>query len=322
MDKEPLLRLVKKIAAGTASETEKAIFDRLYQHFQQEELAEEDVFPEGRKKMARKLWKRIREDTLDREQPSFSVRRKAWKAAAALTLLTGLSLMAYLLHQYTGRYHPPDVVHRITGTGEQRRIILPDSSSVWLNAGSRLSYERHFSGNGRELFLEGEAYFEVKHRQGSPFVIHTAGVVITDLGTEFNVNAYPEDDSVTVTVTGGKVQVSLQQQQARLTADQQLSYYKSSGTLAQKRVDGNAASAWRNGKLFFDGIPLEAVIRQLKRTYNISITVVNKQIITCPVYGDFSHTHIRESLQLLAESLGATLRETGGSYRITGGSCH
>ncbi|MDR2040777.1 MAG: FecR domain-containing protein [Tannerella sp.] len=91
--------------------------------------------------------------------------------------------------------------------GSKSMVILPDSSSIWMNAGSKLRYSSAFNREDREVFVEGEAYFKVARNEGKPFLVRTSAVTLKVLGTSFNVKAYPEEDRVETTVESGSVQV-------------------------------------------------------------------------------------------------------------------
>jgi ferric-dicitrate binding protein FerR (iron transport regulator) len=93
--------------------------------------------------------------------------------------------------------------------GMPQKITLPDGSEVWLNAGSRLRYANAFIQKERDVFLDGEAYFKIKHDGAHPFVVHAGNVLIRVLGTEFNVQAYDDDNHIEATLISGKVQVQI-----------------------------------------------------------------------------------------------------------------
>ena len=95
-----------------------------------------------------------------------------------------------------------------TERAEYKYILLPDSTQVWLNAGSTLDYPEHFDETTREVTLTGEAYFDVKHAAEHPFIIHTGQIQTTVLGTAFNINAYTDRSNIQVSVSRGKVKVS------------------------------------------------------------------------------------------------------------------
>lgn len=116
--------------------------------------------------------------------------------------------------------------------GEQKRLILPDSSEVWLNAGSTILYPETFAKDKRLVMLDGEAYFSVKKDTASPFIVEASQLSVKVLGTRFNVKAYPNDEKITTTLTSGKVEVSVQSQPPHiLKPNEQLTYDKKSSDI-------------------------------------------------------------------------------------------
>lgn len=131
-------------------------------------------------------------------------RRYGWYAAAAIAvLLVGF----FFLQQEKGKMAMNVVT---TKNGSKSMVVLPDGTKVWLNADSRLSYANNFKEACiREVSLSGEAYFKVKHDKDHPFIIHTRYLDIKDLGTAFNVRAYPDEDKCEATLIEGSITVSL-----------------------------------------------------------------------------------------------------------------
>src|SRR5690606_37889089 len=87
-------------------------------------------------------------------------------------------------------------------------LFLADGTKVWLNAASRISYGKNF-GNGalRDVYLDGEAFFDVAHDPDKPFIVHTSSIQIKVLGTSFNVRSYAEDNTIETTLVQGKVRI-------------------------------------------------------------------------------------------------------------------
>lgn len=130
-----------------------------------------------------------------------------WYVAASVILLAGLFLF----------FSGPDSIQSslnvvTTQNGSKSLVMLPDSTEVWLNAGSCLSYSSNFKdADVREVTLSGEAYFKVKHDVCHPFIIHTQYLNIKDLGTAFNVRAYPDENKCETTLIEGSITVSLKE---------------------------------------------------------------------------------------------------------------
>lgn len=136
-----------------------------------------------------------------------------------------------------------------TDVGIEKKVLLPDSSEVWLNAGSRLRYSISSFNNNREVFLDyGEAFFEVKKNSESPFIVHTEDVISRVLGTSFNVKNYRTLDYTSIEVKTGKVQVSTENKRLidTIPAGTGVRYSKEAGTFMTG--DSFDAGSWREGR--------------------------------------------------------------------------
>lgn len=158
--------------------------------------------------------------------------------------------------------------------GKTSEIILPDGTKVFLNAGSRLAYPDLFTGDTREVMLLGEAYFEVKHDAKHPFVVLANDLRIKDLGTRFNVSAYPADGRVETVLTEGKV--SIRQTNAglftlstELIPGQMASFDRQTDQIQVKQVDVEDYILWTQGLIKFESVDLSRIVKKLERFYNI-----------------------------------------------------
>ncbi|MBS1607146.1 MAG: FecR domain-containing protein [Bacteroidetes bacterium] len=133
-------------------------------------------------------------------------RVRGWLAAAALLMLIAAAPILWLAKEH-GVPHPLPVAaaltKRMTERSEYKYLLLPDSTQVWLNASSTLEFPAHFTTEKREVTLSGEAYFDVRHSERGPFIIHTGKISTTVLGTSFNIKAYPDRQHVIVSVRTG-----------------------------------------------------------------------------------------------------------------------
>lgn len=158
-----------------------------------------------------------------------------------------------------------------TPSGGQYMLILPDQSRVWLNAESAISYPSVFSGTERAVTLTGEAYFEVAKDKQRPFKVKTGAAVVRVLGTHFNVMSYAEEGQTQVSLAEGSVRVELDGAARVLNPGQQALIKAGSSQIILKQVDIEEATNWKNGLFQFDNAPIEQVMRQIKRWYNVDI---------------------------------------------------
>ena len=174
-------------------------------------------------------------------------------------------------------------------TDNWKRVVhLPDGSTVLLNKNSRLDYPRVFRDTMREVFLSGEAFFDITHLAGWPFIVHTGKLSTRVLGTAFNIRAYPGDKAIAITVTSGRVQVSNERAAVGLlTADQQMRYDVASATIVQEKVDVRPLVAWRPSEVSFDDITMEEAARRVGEWLGVTVRFVNPALKDCRVTASF-----------------------------------
>ena len=158
-----------------------------------------------------------------------------------------------------------------TPRGGQYQVTLPDESRVWLNAESSLRFPTAFTGTDREVQLSGEAYFEVKADKGKPFLVKSGSAETRVLGTHFNIMAYGDEGPVRTTLLEGAVSMGQGQQSALLQPGEQGQFDASKGIIATRVVNTSAVVAWKDGYYFFDRTPVQSVMRQIARWYDVEI---------------------------------------------------
>lgn len=158
-------------------------------------------------------------------------------------------------------------------------VSLSDGTKVWLNSKSTLKYPVEFSGNTRNVTLEGEAYFEVSKNAHSPFTVKTKSGDVTVLGTHFNVSAYDEDRNFEATLAEGKVKVSginKENQSVTLVPGQQARFRNNALSVAE--VDPSAYTAWKDGKFYFENENLKNILTKMARWYNFNVKFEQKAL--------------------------------------------
>lgn len=155
-----------------------------------------------------------------------------------------------------------------TPRGGTYRLQLPDGTRVWLNADTKITYPVAFGPSSRSVTVQGEAFFEVATKANQPFIVITATSQTTVLGTAFNVNAYSDRPSSTITLLRGKVQVSATGGSKVLQPGQQVGI-NAKGALHQQQVDTTAVVAWKNGLFDFRSTDMATIMYQLEKWYDI-----------------------------------------------------
>jgi ferric-dicitrate binding protein FerR (iron transport regulator) len=177
----------------------------------------------------------------------------------------------------------PGATHRVSiPRGGEFDVVLGDGTRVWLNSRTELSYPVHFSQESREVYLEGEAYFEVA-KDGRPFVVHAGGLDVRVLGTECNVNTQTAGTVKTVLVTGS-VEISSGKETVRLTPNQ-LATYRDGGFSVQ-RVDVTPHVAWKDDNFVFDKERLEDIMETLSLWYDMGVIYENELVKEVRLTGD------------------------------------
>lgn len=168
-----------------------------------------------------------------------------------------------------------------TPGGKLKRLVLPDSSVVWLNAASKLRVSSDFPEQKvREIYLdEGEAFFEVAGDAVRPFIVHSGGIATRVLGTSFNVKAYKELPEVKITVSSGRVKVSHENTAlAILEHDRQIIYNKWSRKFRVQGQESDLSSSWRDGRIFLRNADFSELAMALKNAYGIELTTSSPAI--------------------------------------------
>lgn len=155
--------------------------------------------------------------------------------------------------------------------GTQYKLALPDGTTVWLNAASRLRYPTAFVGKERVVELEGQGYFEIAQHANQPFKVKANGVEVQVLGTHFDVMAYSDESSVNTTLLEGAVNIVKGGQQQRLKPGQQAILDNKTDQLSVQQADIDMVSAWRTDFFELDGTDLSTILRQLARWYDVEI---------------------------------------------------
>jgi len=253
------------------------------------------------------------------EQRTGEYRGPRWlPAAIAASLLFAFGIGGYALAPEFGNQPAAQQARFNTPVGGHKIISLADGSSVELNTASVV--RAAVDEKSRNVWLDsGEAYFEVKHRDGEPFVVHAGSRTITVLGTKFSVRR--DKDRVTVNVIEGRVRVDDGQGRdtsaAIITAGDTAIARAGSTLIAPKseeRVEG--ALAWRNGMLSFNLIPLSEVVAEFNR-YNRTQLVADPSVATIPIGGTFQASNVDAFARLLHDAYGLKTEKDGDRIRIS-----
>lgn len=244
----------------------------------------------------RKLWSKTKNKTDKNTEESFRQvlnkigvqpapiirinRLPIWRYTAAAVFIICLSVTGTLW--FTEKHIENDAVAMVehyVKNGKREVVTLPDGSIIHLNSGSHIFYPENLEGKTRTVYLLGEADFKVTKNPQKPFIVKSADMSITALGTEFNVKAYPEEDLLTATLLEGKVRVNCNDTTNYiLTPGQQVVYTKSTLKSVLLETDVEDVTAWQRGEIVLNKATINEVIQTLERHYNITFQTSKKKI--------------------------------------------
>jgi ferric-dicitrate binding protein FerR (iron transport regulator) len=265
-------------------------------------------------------------------------RRYMVAAAIGVAILLSVFLMDYNHGGTSGRINgglakfkqaPSPSVYKAKPTqivkSQKKQLTLPDGSMVWVNAGSELKYPEMFEGKTREVYLTGEAYFDVQHDASKKFIIHTGKVVTKVLGTAFNIKEDKNKETIVVTVTRGKVKVANGSQELGIiTRNQQISFNLTTNKSVKTEVNASEAIAWQEAELHFDDVTFAEVAEKLQQRFNVEIRFANNKLKTCRFTGTAaSGEKLEKVLKVIcAFNNAAFKKQDDGSILISGRGCN
>lgn len=306
-------------------------------------------WPTERGEPAGTVWRTGSHETGLRRLPLY--RRYMAGTAAAAAVFVGCLLLIPALRKKGNR---PSILPlrqmAVTTMGERRQVQLPDGSTVWLNAGTTIQYiQRPGADSLREVSLSGEAFFEVKHDAAHPFLVHTQDMDIRDLGTSFNVKAYPLDPMAEATLVEGSIDVRLNKEKggAVLTRPhQKFTVFSGSGNdspglhpdearrvqvMKRKPVQDAylvstavidaadsllAETAWMKNMLVFRNESFEDLATRLERWYDVSIRFTDSDQARYRFTGVLADETLEQALQELQLMKSFHFRITGKTVSI------
>lgn len=247
-------------------------------------------------------------------------RRMTWAIAACVTAVCCFFLLSPLFRSEPAM--PVKSLSEIsTRPGSKSKLVLPDGSKVWLNAGSRLVYNKDFGTDNRDVTLEGEAFFDVVKMPGLPFKIKTKTIQIKVLGTAFNVKSYADEPTTETSLIRGKVEITVNQRpeevfilnpNEKLTIANIITENKKDKVereeiplvlknhLTYQNEDSTAVEvAWTENKLVFTDESFADVAKKMERWYDIKIEFKDEELQHERITGSFANETITQALEAL-----------------------
>ena len=229
-----------------------------------------------------------------------------WYRIAAAVLLIPFLLTS--LYFYTETNNPKEWVEEYVPYGQSKMVCLPDSSKLWLNAGTKLIYPKKFNNSLRQVYVAGEAYAEITKDKSRPFVMSAGEVTVEVLGTKFNVKSYSEDSHIAVSLMEGSVRMNANYKGLSkiklLKPGEIVRYSKRTGELQKSEFIVASSKQWHNSKgFYFMDESLSEIAVALERYFDVRINIENEALKKERYYSMFVNN---ESLDEILSALNAS----------------
>ena len=303
MEKSEYIILLERFLKGETTHDEERILvdwfksdvsrDELRNYIQRKwEIASNSSIPTDLKeRMFRKIQSRIESVAVEKKEVGRFSLRNIMRYAAIGLLVICAGLGGHLLTRYSRSVGAEKDYLVFAAKGQKASVVLPDGSKVWLNSDSEIKYTNLYGDGERIISLDGEAYFEVRKNEKLPFDVMTKELNVKVLGTKFNFRNYDEDEEVTVNLLEGKVQLENYVKKMGinyLSPSEKVTLNKLTGEMIISRAEVKNAKEWMNGGLFFDEMPLSDIVKELNRSYNVKIHIVDEQLAHNRFYALFN----------------------------------
>lgn len=219
------------------------------------------------------VWRRI--VVHDNRPKPFFYTTTLFKVAAVLIFILLSNFLVYT-YRLDLRLNETSYQEIVVPRGNRMKIVLPDSTSIWLNNETKLRYASNFSSGNREVELSGEAYFDVHHDVKNPFIVKIGNQHIKVLGTRFSVNAYPEDRIIETSLISGSVIFESDKKingesEFRLKPGNSLYYDKNNNSITTQKIQSSFYQYWENGVYVFTDEKFENLSIKIKRIFNVEL---------------------------------------------------
>lgn len=313
-NRDNILDALRKYFSGEQSEVGKRIYQEWFDLFDDSKGVFDELDNDQIKAHTDLVYDNIQGDLnkkkLRRSFPlHHTARKKKQKTGMfilAAILVVGCTLSLIGIY-FTGVFLPNEevvnIIEKSNPRGQISEFKLPDGSSVWLNVDSKLTYSEKFSGERRELTLEGEAYFDVVQDISSPFIVHSGSLSTRALGTSFNIKAYPADQVQEVTLISGKVEVLEKEREniQILKPNQKIRYEDQKGLQKPMTTEALLATVWTKRELVFLRENLGAIAKTFERWYGVEFVFEDEDLMKEIFVYHFKDLSLKNSMIILKE---------------------
>ena len=243
------------------------------------------------------------------------------RVAASIVILMILFMgVLYIQYSTNNDFVKDTWYEKTTSLGQKSILTMLDGTKIILNAESSLKYPKHFDKNKREVFLKGEAYFEVTHDSERPFIVTSDNISTTVLGTKFNIKSFPEDKEIAVSLVEGSVKINSESsEEIFLTPSQQLLYDKTTGREEVGQFDVLQVTGWKDNILIFNNVSLEKAFAELERSFGVEFQLQDDSLKNTKIKANFKNESFWTIVKVIKSATGLkykTIAKEGELQRI------
>lgn len=266
-------------------------------------------------------WQNIQSQVMEQLQNEVLRKQRTlnfFRYAAILLVIISFPALIYIFT--SGKNNIPVTYTTVAADyGQISKVVLPDSSVIWVNSGSRIRYDNHFSANNRNIELVGEAFFKVQHNAEIPLIVSNSGLHVKVLGTEFSVSAYPEESNIQVVLEKGKVELTNTADEnfrQQLKPGELASFDKAQQKVSIGKVNTNLYTSWKDGIINIYNLPLSELVIKLEKRYNQKFEV-DEAIKNMPYTFTIKNEDLSNVLSLMEKITPITAIQEKNTIKLT-----
>lgn len=338
MTSEQFRHLLKKYRRGSCSAEEQKLIEDWYASIEPKDL--QALTPEEEGAVKKSYWQNVNAH-IQSKKPFKKKTARLWPPLSiAASIVLVIATYFYFQPEVSNTAADITVVQRgpqmesiHNGELVPKNVLLPEGSTITLQPGSKISYPGTFNKAEREIYLEGEAFFEVKRDETRPFLVYTNEITTKVLGTSFTIKAHPGEKSITVAVKTGKVSVYTKQAKSKtpsrsnetiLTPNQQVVYNRKENKVSRMLVPDPQAimPAEEIKKWHFEEASVTEIFIALEKIYGVDIVFNEKLLSSCTLTTSISDGPIFKRLDIICKAIGTTYTVEETQIIINGSGCN
>ncbi len=304
------IELLHRLIAGTTTEEEnRQLMEWFRQCASKEEffMLFETAWKESPDEMPRdvqeRMYRRLSRELDEKKTKTILLRSrfswKVWPQIAVACIIIVLGLVNYRMNDKQKQLSTQNFTV-LAEKGQRAFITLPDSTKVWLNSDTKISYPADYGLKERSVTLVGEAYFEVAKNPDKRFIVEAKGMQVEALGTSFNVNAYQNDNKIIASLFSGSVRVSYDRHVAILKPHESVKVDLLNRSFSRYKDESMQNIAlWRKNEITFDGESLEEITHIMSRLYNTTICIEDESLKKVCYIGTIRNNNLENFIDII-----------------------